>query len=245
VNKKANQLKERRKMLAYSTRELATLSTVPEKDIIAYEKDEKTATLKTIEKITSATNTKVSDWVTEDYFRKPKYKDNINENILDKSKEEMFLDLLKAMYRADEVMDLVYEALIEMNEVKFEEDKNVVFSKFGQELCISVSAIKMKKVLSACRKDFGKVNDLTTDEKGHGSGEIYTHKNSTRKKRVIFDDLLRECKVLFKGTDTLEVIIQSLIDINCIDHDGNSSEKADLLLRTIMENKIKGTLKKH
>lgn len=67
-----------------------------------------------------------------------------------------------------------------------------------------------------------------------------------RKKRTIenvtFDGLLRELRNLFRDTDSIEVIIQALINIDAIDNSGNCSEKAKLLLDTIISNKIKKSI---
>lgn len=146
MNNKANKIKEQRKTLAYSTRELANLTNVLEKDIIAYESNKKVATLKTIEKIANATKTKVDDWVDEDYFMKPKSEKN-SETMADKSGREIALNFFSAMLKADDVVDILSSALIDMKEIKVTRDKEIIFSKFTEKMFMNISSIKLKKYL--------------------------------------------------------------------------------------------------
>lgn len=240
MNNKANKIKEHRKTLAYSTKELANLTNVPERDIMAYEANKKVATLKTIEKIANATNTKVSDWVDEDYFMKSKDTKNI-ETMADKTGKEKAICLFSAMFRADDVMDILYSALIDMKEIKITEDREVIFSEFTKEILINVSSIKLKKVFETCKIDKHTDQD-TNNTRVRKSDSVSINKRKKSIENITFNDLLQESRIIFKHTDTIKVIIQALINIGFIDTNGCCSEKAKLLLDTIISNKIKESI---
>ncbi|EQC1535618.1 helix-turn-helix transcriptional regulator [Clostridium botulinum] len=239
MNNKGNKIKEQRKNLCYSTRELAHLTNVLEKNIIAYESNKKVPTLKTIEKISKATNTKVGDWIDEEYFIKPKRKKNL-ETWADKTDEEKAISFFRAIFRADNVMETLYSALIDMKEIKITKDKNIIFSEFAKQLLISISSIKLKKIFVAC--------DINEDTKQDTNHIIVKNSNSNINKekdpmeQITFNKLLGELRTLFKDTDTMKVMIQALINIDSIDSKGDCSEKAKVLLDTIIANKIKETI---
>lgn len=239
MNNKSNKIRQQRKLLAYSIRELAALANILEKDIIAYEANKKVATLKTIEKISNTTNTKVSDWVAEDYFSKSKY----TENISYKSNEEIALCFFRAMFRADGVMDTLYSALLDMKEIEITENEQIVFSEFTKEILISMSSIKLKKIFTTCKINEHKEPDTNNFIVERNNLCIDNKKISIE--MVTFDALLQELKVLFKDTDIIDVIIQALINIGTIDSSGYCSEKANLLLNTILSSKIKNSINKN
>ncbi|WP_040328385.1 helix-turn-helix transcriptional regulator [Clostridium ihumii] len=239
MNKKGNKIKEKRKTLTYSTRELARVTNVLEKDIIAYEANKKVATLTTIEKIAHATNTKVSDWADEEYFTRSRNKKKL-ETIVDKTDEENVIALFRAMFRADDVMDTLYKALINMNEVKMEKDEEIIFSEFSKKILINIASMKLKKVFNAC--EIGRYTGKNTDD-------IIVKKNNTNIKenkisinQTTLNNITKELRILFKDTDNIKIIIQALININSIDSKGNCSKKAKLLLDTIIADKIKKEL---
>lgn len=238
MNNKANKIREQRKSLTYSIRELATLTNVPENDIRAYESNKKVATEKTIKKIATLTNTKVSDWVDEDYFKTTKY----NENILDKKDEELAMNLYRAMFRSDDVMETLYSALMDMQEIEITEDNEIVFSEFCKELFISIYSIKFKTIFAVCK--INKIKEPATNNNVVKSNHVEINKKmpSTSIKMITFDNLVRELRILFKNTDVIKVIIQALIKIGSIDNSGSCSEKAKLLLDTILSNKIKNSI---
>lgn len=237
MNNKNNKIKEQRKTLAYTTRELASLANIPEKDIVDYEANKKNATMKTLEKIANATGTKVSDWVDEDYFKKSK---DI-ENIPLENTENIALSFFLAMFRADDVMDTIYNALIDMKEIKMTKDKKVVFSEFSEKICLSIASIKLKKVMDVC--EINKSKDKPTNKTVERNNNCI-EKEKPSLANITFNHLLQELRVLFKNTDVIEVIMLSLINIGYIDNDGCCSEKANLLLTTIMSNKLKSLIGK-
>lgn len=235
----SNRIKEQRKTLAYTTRELSSLADIPEKDIKDYEANRKIASLKRIEKISTATGTKVSDWVDNDYFIKPK---DI-ENIPLKNDENIALPFFQAMFRADDVMDTLYNALIDMGEIKRDKNKNVEISEFGEKICLSIASIKLKKIMDIC-EDKKDSNNSINNKTSKNNNSINENSNCVVKKErsldnITYNNLLAELRILFKNTDVIEVIMQSLINIGYIDSDGCCSEKANLLLNTIMTNKLK------
>lgn len=231
---KSNKIREQRKILAYSIRELSNLTNISDKDITAYEANKKTATLKTLEKIAKATDTNVSDWVDEDYFRKSKY----IENASDKDGREIAVCFFQSLFRADYVMETLYIALIDMKEIEVIDDEKIIFSEFSEDLFKSVTSIKLKKVFKACDKD-SVTNNIKTERRS-----TYTDKKKPSLEKVNLNGLENELRVLFKNTDIIEVIIQALINIGHIDNIEYCSEKATLLLNTIMLNKIKNSLVK-
>lgn len=240
----SNRIKEQRKTLAYTPRELASLADIPEKDIKDYEANRKIASLKRIEKIATATGTKVSDWVDEDYFIKPK---DI-QTIPLKNDENIALTFFQAMFRSDDVMDTLYDALIDMGEIKRLKNKNVEISEFGEKLCLSISSIKLKKVMNVCENKKNRNNSIN-NKTSKNNTSINKNSNCIEKKKksldnITYNNLLSELRILFKNTDVIEVIMQSLINIGYIDSDGCYSEKANLLLHTIMSNKLKKLIDK-
>lgn len=236
MNNNTNKIKEQRKTLAYSTRELANLTNVLEGDIIAYEANKKVATLKTIEKIANATNTKVSDWVDEEYFIKPKYRKSI-ETMNDEIVKEKITDFFGAMFQADNVMEILCSALIDMEEIKITKDKEIIFSEFAKKIIISVSSVKLKKVFKVCKDNKHIEQDANNIMVKKSDSSIDKKKISIEK--ITFDSLLQELRIIFKGTDSIDVIIQALVNIDFIDSRGCCSEKAKLLVDTIISNKIK------
>ncbi|APH20947.1 helix-turn-helix transcriptional regulator [Clostridium botulinum] len=244
MNNKGNKIKEQRKNLCYSTKELAKISHIPEKSIINYESNKIKAKLITIRKIAKATNTKVGDWVDKEYFEQTK--ENYNKNLekcIEKESippmtndEERKVAFLRGMYRADEVMDILYTVLIDMNEIKRTEDKkDVIFSEFAKNLLINVSIIKLKRVYSRC--NFNKEMEQ--------KNPILNKKNNKKKlsiEDITYADLADEFQVMFKYTDTFKVIIQALNKMDAIDKEGNCTSKGKLLLDKVVENKIKKTI---
>lgn len=243
-----NKIREQRKNLCYSTRELAKISHIPETSIINYESDKIKAKLITIRKIAKATNTKVDDWVDKEYFEQTK--ENYNKNLekcIEKESippmtndQERKIAFLRGMYRADEVMDILYTVLIDMNEIKRTEDKkDVIFSEFAKKLLINVSIIKLKKVYSRCdfNKEMEKKNPILNKKKNK---KINKEKLSIED--ITYTDLENDFQVMFNHTDALKVIIQALNKMGAIDKEGNCTSKGKVLLDKVVENKIKKTI---
>lgn len=236
MDNKANKIREQRKELAYSVKELATLANIKEKDILDYEANKKSASLKTLEKIANATNTNVSDWVDEVYFRKSKNIENIS------NEDNIASIFFRAMFRADSLMDTLYIALIDINEIKITEDKEVILSEFCEDILKSISSIKFKKVLKTC--GWNGIKDPVSNNMIIEKKYIRNDKKNISLNNETFNNLLYEFRIIFKNIDIIEVIIQALINIGHIDNSGNCSEKATLLLNTVMSNKIKDLLVK-
>ena len=231
MDNKSNKIREQRKVLAYSIKELSNLTSISDKDIIAYETNKKAATLKTLKRIAKATDTNVSDWVDEDYFRKSESVEKVS----DKDNREIAIYFLKSLFGADDVMKTIYIALIDMKEMEVVDNKEIIFSEFSKELLKSATSIKLKKVFKACGKDLA-INNINTE-----ICYTYTDKKKLSLERANLNGLENELRVLFKNTDIIEVIIHALINIGHINNEYRS-EKATLLLNTIMLNKIKNSL---
>lgn len=239
MNNKANKIKEQRKTLTYSTKELARLTNVLEKDIIAYEANKKVATLKTVGKIAKSTNTKVSDWVDKEYFTKLKHRKKL-ETMADKTDEEKAISFFRAMFRADDVMETLYSALIDMNEIKITKGQEIIFSEFTKKILINIASIKLKKIFNTCES-----NECACQHTNNSiikKSDTNINKKEISMEQITFNSILKELRILFKDTDNMEIIIQALININSIDGKGNCSEKAKLLLDTIIANRIKKEL---
>lgn len=229
---KYNNIRKQRRLLAYSTRELAVITNVPEKDIIEYEANKKKAKLQTIQKIANATGTKINDWVTQDYFAN---KLEVVEKPINKDK--LLMNFFLALFHGDAVMDTLYDALLDIGEIKITEENKFEFLDFAERLLFSICSIKLKKVFHVCEPDMNKENI-----KAIKSNDVSPNSNSYI--NITYDNLLRDTKIIFKNTDIIEVVMQSLIDIGEVDSNGICSEKGNLLLNAIMKNKLKNLINK-
>lgn len=230
MSSKANKIRERRKALTYSVREISNLTDIPVKSILDYESGKKIAKRTTIEKIANATKTHVSDWVDDDYFRKRSLKGVEKQSeceipLLRKSDNEIASCFIKALLNADDVMDVLLDVLIDMKEIKLINNDSIVLSQFSEKLCKSIFTIKLKKVLDI--------------HNNRNIGDSLKNKSIKSIERASYDNLLYELKHIFKDTDCVEAIIQALIDIGHIDNEGLCTEKADALLKTLISYKIK------
>lgn len=249
---KGNKIRKQRKSLTYSISELASITNVPEKDIIAYETNKKTAKLRTIEKMANATGTNVNDWVDEDYFvlhkdycvkKKSSFVNQNNTEEITLDDDNIGILFFQALFRADDVADIMYTALIDMDEIKMI-DEQVEFSEFAKEILLNIGSIKVKKVMDVCKPNKNKVRV------SNNIGESIVTKDDNcdiRKKKksvtdISFNNLLQEAKIMFENTDSIEVIMQALINISHVDSKGQPSEKANILLDTIMSNKLKSLM---
>lgn len=250
MENKSNKIRKQRKSLTYSTKELADLSKVPEHDIIAYESNKKTATPKTIKKIADATRTNISNWVDDDYFKRSRRNakatsyeiDEGDEKIFDKGDKEAAVCCLRAMFRADDVMDTLYDALIDMEDMKMTEDGELEFSEFGKKVLTSVCSMKLKKVFTICNPKDSRDSKSSSASTSIVKGSQVADRSKIPLNLITFNNLLQELKIMFRNTDTLEIIIQALTNIGCIDDDGRCSEKSKLLLNTVMANKVKNVV---
>jgi hypothetical protein len=146
------------------------------------------------------------------------------------------------MLRADDVMDTLYSALIDMGEMGRNKDEEIVFSEFSKEIITSISSIKLKKIMSVHETTKPKDTAIIVENNSCIKKKEISLKTKTSLKTVTFNCLSQELRVLFKDTDIVEVIIEALINIKCIDSSGCRSEKANLLLNTIISNKVKSLI---
>lgn len=249
---KGNKIREQRKSLTYSISELASITNVPEKDIIAYETNKKTAKLRTIEKIANATGTNVNDWVDEDYFvlhrdycvkKKGAFVNQNDTEEITINDDNVGVLFFQALFRADDVADIMYTALIDMNEIKMV-DEQVEFSEFAKEILSNIGSIKLKKVMGVCKPDKNKVrvSNNASESIGAKDDNCDIRKREKSVTDITFNNLLQEAKIIFKNTDSIEIVMQALININHVDIKGQLSEKANILLDTIMSNKLKSLM---
>lgn len=241
MDNKYNKIRNQRKELTYSTRELAELSNIKEKDLLDYETNKKKASLKTIEKIANATGTKVQDWVEEEYFMKKRNDEKVSSQgaveITDKipcdNAAEAGATFFSALLQGDNVMNTVYDALITMQEATLNQDGKVELSAFAEELCKSIAQIKLKKVMSLYIKE-----KKEEDSSENIIKKIEISKRKERMKNISINELIIGFKEIFKDTDTMDVILKALINTNYINSQGYHSGKVDLIINAIMSNKI-------
>jgi valyl-tRNA synthetase len=157
-----------------------------------------------------------------------------------KNDEELALCFYSAMFRADDVMETLYSELIEMKEIEMTKDEEVVFSDFSKKIFLSIASIKLKKIINVYEDNKNKGTDAKNIIVEKNNSCIKTKKPSLEK--ITFNGLLQELRVLFRNTDIIDVIIEALINIGCIDISGCRSEKANLLLTTILSNKVKSLI---
>lgn len=228
-----NKIREERKKLALTSRQLAKMINVQENIILAYERNQIKASRTTIEKICIATKTNICDWVDDEYFSK---KDNCNKEkkvSFEKSnsikrgetKEELITNFFTSLSRADNTMDILYNSLIEMKEIT-SEDGNVIISEFAESLILSVVNIKYQIVRDKLKSEpTGICIDI-------------------RKTFDKYERLTEEMKFLLGEYESLDLIIKALNDINYIDKEGNINIKARKLIEKIVLNKVNDTVKK-
>lgn len=226
-----NKIREKRKILTLSIKELSKISKVPEDDIKAYEKNEVKANKSTINKFAKATDTHINDWVDEVYF-----KENVNKRKTNKEvdSKEVLMSLFTAINRSDDLLDILSSALLEMNEI----NDNMELSDFAEKLLASVTKIKLKLLVNRVI-DKDKIKDNNSE---HSS--IKSNPSSVKDSFIDYksdntlNKLINECKEIFKGSDKMDIIIAALYNMGEID-ENNKSEKAVVLLETIIHNKIK------
>lgn len=248
MKKQINKIREQRKKLCYSTREFSKICNIPETKIINYETNKTKAKLITIRKMAKATNTKVEDWVEEEYFGQTEESYNKSlEKCIEKENtpsitndEEREIAFFRGMYRADEVMDVLYTALIEMEDIKRTEDKkDILFSEFAKTILINVSVLKLKKVYDICKSN-KKIEDKNLILKRQRIERFGKKRLSIED--ITYSDLFDEFQIIFKHTDTFKIIIQALDKMDCIDSEGNCIGKGKILLDKVIANKIKNTI---
>lgn len=229
-----NKIREKRKTLTLSIKELSKISKVPEEDIKSYEKNEIKASKNTINKFAKATNTHVNDWVDEVYFKKTVTKRKTNKEI---DSKDMLMSLFTAINRSDDLLDILSSALLEMNEI----NTDIELSDFAEKLLVSVTKIKLKLLVNRSI-DANRIKDNNS-----GQSSIKSKSDSIKNSFIDYksdntlNKLINECKEIFKGSDKMDIIINALCDMGEID-ENSKSEKATLLLETIIHNKIKNGL---
>jgi transcriptional regulator with XRE-family HTH domain len=227
MNNIANKIRDRRKILAYSVRELAILSNISEKDIVAYETNRKSATLKTLKKIANSTRTKVNDWVDNDYFKR-----SVDiKNLSCKNNNQLAITFFREMFRADDIMETLHNALINMKEIQLNSDNEVILSEFSEKIYQSIASIKLKIILETLDKNIS----VETNSNNETVTQTQTNNNLSS---ITSNDLSQEMAIIFKNIDTMDTIIQALINIDYIDSNGICSDKVKLLLDAIISNKI-------
>lgn len=234
-NDNGNKIREKRKELALSISELSKISNISEKDIKSYEKNEVKASKKTIIQFAKVTNTNVNDWVDDIYFKRTMTK--INTIKKEVNPEEVLTSLFTAINRSDNLLEILYPALLEMNEI----NSDLELSRFAEKLLISVTQIKLKYLIKNTRELDGvennKGNYPLTKSKDRTIIDYPVDYTSTD----TLDKLINECKEVFKESDKIDIIVAALYKIGEIDIN-TKSKKAILLLETIMSHKIKNAL---
>ncbi|GEM_PF-3994892 len=229
-----NRIREKRKALTLSIRELSKISKVPEDDIKSYEKDEVKASKNTINKFAKSTNTHINDWVDEVYFKKTITKRKTNKEV---DSKDVLMSVFTAINRSDDLLDTLYSALLEMNEI----NADLELSDFAEKLLVSVTKIKFKLLVNTVIdtdriKDNNSEHSSIESKPGNIENSFIDYKSDNT-----LNKLINECKDIFKGSEKIDIIIAALYNMGEID-ENNKSEKAALLLETIMHHKIKNAL---
>ena len=152
MKKAGEKIREQRKKLCFTRKELAKAAGINESAVKAYESGTIKMKPKTIEKIARTTNTNVSDWIDDDYFFKEVIKLPgkmvVNDSIVnEETSEKNFIQLITALLRCDNTMYTLYDALIDMGEITTM--PKVELSKFSRQLLIAVIEIKIQKSVQA------------------------------------------------------------------------------------------------
>lgn len=222
-----NKIRQKRKELCLSTKELSMMTKIPESKIFAYENNEVNATKATIKKICKATNTKINDWVDDTYF--------YYEKKVEFTKEERGKALdtyFQALIRSDNAIIMTFDALIEMKELEYDNGKILNLSDFAQNLFVNVVQEKMKVIsqeLKVYRKDHIPSPAPIIIEEG-------THD---------FEILVSECKNILSNNDveSMDVIIRALNEMGYIDKSGQPIGKAINFFSLIVSQRIKNVSK--